>query len=77
VDGENPKFLDDLAARMHMNPQLVKAECRSNVSLDGEVHAHDLDRWVQWAIASGAVVGTINGDRLVDTRFQEGASRSL
>jgi NitT/TauT family transport system substrate-binding protein len=77
VNGETPQFLDDLAARMHMNPKLVKSECRSNVSTDGEIHTRDLDRWVQWAIASGAVPGSVTADQLVDTRFQKAASRNL
>ncbi|HSR06322.1 MAG TPA: ABC transporter substrate-binding protein [Bryobacteraceae bacterium] len=77
VDGETPQFLDDLAARMHMNPKLVKSECRSNVSTDGEIHTRDLDRWVQWAVASGAVPGWIAAEQLVDTRFQKAASRNL
>jgi NitT/TauT family transport system substrate-binding protein len=77
VNGETPKFLDDLATRMHMNPELVKAGCRSNLSTDGEVRIRDIDRWVQWAVASGAATGPITADQLVDSRFQQAAVRTL
>lgn len=77
VNGETPQFLDDLAARMHMNPELVKSECRSNLSTDGEIRTRDLDRWIQWSIASGTVTDAITADQLVDTRFQKAANRAV
>ncbi len=77
VQGENPKFLDDLAARMHMNPRLVKAGCRSNISTDGEIRMRDIDQWIQWAVSSGTATGPITADQLVDARFQHAAMRKL
>jgi NitT/TauT family transport system substrate-binding protein len=77
VNGETPKFLEDLAARMHMNSELVRSGCRSNLSTDGEIRKSDLDRWVQWAVATGAVAAPITSEQLVDTRFQRAAVRSL
>jgi NitT/TauT family transport system substrate-binding protein len=68
--GETPQFLDQLAARMHMNPTLVKAGCRDNISTTGELRLGDIRRWMAWAESKKYLVQPVKADQIVDLRFQ-------
>jgi hypothetical protein len=77
VTGENPRFLDDLSARMHWDPELVKAGCRDNISTDGAIREKDMERWLAWAYANKTLPQPFTPAQLVDARFQRGAMRRL
>jgi ABC-type nitrate/sulfonate/bicarbonate transport system substrate-binding protein len=77
VAGETPKFLDELAGRMHLNPELVKGECRTNLSTTGEIRMGDLSRWLTWAAGKSQIPSDFAVDRLADLRFQRAAAQTL
>jgi ABC-type nitrate/sulfonate/bicarbonate transport system substrate-binding protein len=77
VAGETPRFLDNLAARMHLNPDLVKSECRSNISTTGELRMENMRRWLGWAIEKQHIQPGFTMDQLVDLRFQRAAVQNL
>jgi hypothetical protein len=68
--GDSPQYLDQLAARMHMNPALVKAGCRDNISTTGELQMDDIRRWMAWAESKKYLVQPVKADQIVDLRFQ-------
>jgi hypothetical protein len=73
VGGDTPRFLDDFARRFHMKLELVKAACRNNISLTGEIRLADLERWLAWAASKGYLTRTLGTQEIVDLRFQEAA----
>ncbi len=73
VAGDSPRFLDDLARRLHLKAELVRAACRQNVSLTGEVRTADLDRWLAWAADKRYLTHPITSAQLVDLRFHPAA----
>lgn len=77
VAGETPQYLTDLAARMHLDPNLVKAGCRSNVSATGEIEEEDVEKWLAWAIETRIVTAAVTTEQLLDLRFQGRAAISV
>jgi ABC-type nitrate/sulfonate/bicarbonate transport system substrate-binding protein len=81
VAGDNPKFLDELAARMHLDPKLVKSACRTGTSTSGEIRMQDLVRWIKWYQERKQMPGDIPAEKIaaqmVDLRFQKAAIGTL
>jgi ABC-type nitrate/sulfonate/bicarbonate transport system substrate-binding protein len=74
--GDTPRFLDELAARMHQNADLLKAECRDNISTEGEIRVEDIRRWLAWAAAKKYLTQPVTAEQMIDTRFQRAAPGS-
>jgi NitT/TauT family transport system substrate-binding protein len=73
VAGETPKFMDDLAGRMRLNPELLKSECRTNISTTGEIRMQDVRKWLAWAVDKRNIPASFPVEQLVDLRFQKAA----
>ena len=77
VSGETPRYLTELAGRMHLNPEKVKASCRNGVSTTGEVREGDIGKWLAWAVANQQVTRPVTVAQMLDPRFQRAAVASI
>jgi NitT/TauT family transport system substrate-binding protein len=79
--GETPKFFDDLAGRLHLEPKMVRNTCRTGTEPTGEIRAQDIERWVVWAKESKQLPDSVSPAQavaqLIDNRFQPAAIKGL
>jgi len=70
--GATPQFLKDLVASQGRR-STVLTECRTYSSQDGRIDLDSVRRYVDWAIRGGYGPAGFSAEKLLDTRFQEGA----
>jgi NitT/TauT family transport system substrate-binding protein len=74
--GEDPKFVDELAQRLHMDRRTITA-CRANTTPTGEIRTKDIERWMKWGVARKQAPDSVTVNQMIDLRFQPLALKGL